>query len=286
MVKSLILLSPKRLQYVKEAGSSNRNNNAEFMINCFSYKFQAKRLFLPFIGCMGLVVLPIFQTYSYLPFLVFIASFIIFWNFPWIITFMNSKPLYYEDLFIAGSSNTLPEEINPIVKQKFEHAFEWSLIFTNSVFTAALSEYWLYQTGTTKSYVEIVGVTGGILKIFQAINHMNGGIILHITRSFIDKELNNASSIQLEEINTENKNIKQKINLDIDNQIIADCDSETCETVEIPHDIQFSKDAHTQEDANAQENAQEDADAQENVQEDEDAQDDEDVVIVHIDDSK
>lgn len=189
MASSVIQMSPKTLQRVSEA---HHEDNCE--VSICSHNVQIKRFFLPLVGCLGFAVLPEFQTYMYLPFLVFITFFVIFWNFPCIITFMNSKPLYYEDLFIAGST-TPSNVIDPRVRRKFESAFEWSLVCTNSLFAAALSEYWLYQSGSAKSYVEMVGVTGGILKIFQAVNHMNGGIILHITRSLIDKELSNASDI-------------------------------------------------------------------------------------------
>lgn len=183
-------ISPRNLQRVNNTCQADN-----CQISVCSYDIPVKRLFLPLVGCMGLVNFSIFQTYMYLPCLVFITSFVIFWNFPCIITFMNSKPLYYEDLFVAGSTEPV-QTIHPTVRRKFECAFEWSLIFTNSLFTAALSEYWLYQAGSANSYVEILGVTGGILKIFQAINHVNGGVILKITKILIDKEIKSASSIK------------------------------------------------------------------------------------------
>ena len=213
---NIIQESPKTLQRVSEACHED-----DCCLSICSYRIPIKRFFLPLVGSMGFVILPIFQTYMYLPWLVFLTFFVIFWNFPCIITFMNSKPLYYEDLFIAGSTEPV-QTINPNVRRKFECAFEWSLIFTNSLFTAALSEYWLYQTGSAQSYVEILGVTGGILKIFQAINHINGGMILHITRSLIDREINNASSIkqpgvviELVELGDENPPIETPENINM-----------------------------------------------------------------------
>lgn len=191
---NVIQVSPRTLQRVNEACQDHNCS-----VSICSHRIPVKRLFLPIIGSMGFVLFPIFQTYMYLPFLVFITFFIIFWNFPCIITFMNSKPLYYEDLFIAGTTEPV-QTIDHNVRRKFECAFEWSLIFTNSLFAAALSEYWLYQSDSARSYVEILGVTGGILKIFQAVNHVNGGVILYITRTLIDKELKNASSIKQKEV--------------------------------------------------------------------------------------
>jgi len=175
----------------------------DFSIKICNHSIPIKRVFLPLIASGALVSMPIIQTYIYLPLIMFCISFIIYWNFPILTTFTNSKPLYYEDLFIASNGFEIIE-INSDVKRKFECAFEWSLIFTNSLFTAALADYWLYQTGSNESYVEIIGVTGGILKIFQSINHMNGSVILMITRYMINREiLQNASNlpnIQLNEI--------------------------------------------------------------------------------------
>ena len=141
MVNPVIRVSPRTLQRVNEACQED-----SCQVSLCSRNVPVKRLFLPLIGMLGLEAIPIFQTYIYLPCLVFLAFFVVFWNFPCIITFMNSKPLYYEDLFMTDS-NLPVETIHPSVRRKFECAFEWSLIFTNSLFTAALSEYWLYQSG-------------------------------------------------------------------------------------------------------------------------------------------
>ena len=62
------------------------------------------------------------------------------------------------------------------------------LIVTNSVLVSVLSEYWLYKTDDVRSLFEIVGVTGGILKIFQIINHYIGTITLMILKNKIKLE--------------------------------------------------------------------------------------------------
>ena len=111
-----------------------------------------------------------------------------YWNFPILILFTNSRPLYYEDLFIDQTKIPMLD-INPKAKRRFESIFEWTLIVTNSIFTAALADYRLYQTTSKQSYIEILGITGGILKIFQFINHVDGSIILYVTKRLIKKEL-------------------------------------------------------------------------------------------------
>jgi len=142
---------------------------------------------LPLVALSSLLTIDELYNFFYLPLVIFFIFFIIFWNFPVLVTFANMKPLYYEDLFIDYSKIQLLD-VSPVKKKYFETVFHWSLIITNSLFISALSDYWLYKTLDRSSMIEVIGVTGGILKIFQLINHINGSIILQITRRFIYKE--------------------------------------------------------------------------------------------------
>ena len=56
------------------------------------------------------------------------------------------------------------------------------LIFLYSALSAALSDYWLFKTQNSTSYFEILGVTGGILKIFQMVASIAGGLFLSRAR--------------------------------------------------------------------------------------------------------
>ena len=115
-------------------------------------------------------------------------SIILYWNFPILVTFSNSKPLYYEDLFLNTSELPLIE-ISEEKKETFEKAYTWILIITNSLLTALLSDYWLYKTKDTTTFIEIVGISGGILKIFQIINHYTGVVTLRIIKCNIANRL-------------------------------------------------------------------------------------------------
>jgi hypothetical protein len=157
-------------------------------IKVFNKEIRVKRIFLPCIGISSLIIFREIQTYVYLPIIIGFFFFIIFWNFPKIIYISNTKPLYYEDLFV--DTDKLPLlDISPFVKTKFENTFERTLIVTNTLLIAALSDYWLYRTHTTTSIMTVLGVTGGILKIFQIINYSSGAIILFITRKLIKREI-------------------------------------------------------------------------------------------------
>ena len=155
---------------------------------CCNYKICGskilyKRVSLILIGIIALLWDPHIQNYFYIPFVIFVSAFTIFWNFPVLILFTNSRPLYYEDLFIADWNVKLLD-INDDVRKKFETRFQCILIFSNSIFCSALADYWLYELSEKKdySYIGLLGITGGIVKIFQFINHCSGSLLLFFTR--------------------------------------------------------------------------------------------------------
>ena len=160
---------------------------------CCSYKMCGteiiyKRASLLLVGLSTLLIDKEIQNYFYIPLVIFVCAYVIFWNFPVLILFTNSRPLYYEDLFIADW-NVKMLDINNSARKKFETRFQCILIFSNSVFCAALADYWLYEILDKKdySYVGLLGITGGIVKIFQFINHCSGSILLACTRKVLIK---------------------------------------------------------------------------------------------------
>ena len=155
---------------------------------CCNYKICGsqiyyKRVSLLLVGLIALLWDSEIQNYFYIPLVIFISAFVMFWNFPVLILFTNSRPLYYEDLFIADWNVHLLD-INDSVRKKFEMRFQCILIFSNSIFCAALADYWLYEILDKEdySYVALLGITGGIVKIFQFINHCSGTVLLACTR--------------------------------------------------------------------------------------------------------
>lgn len=143
------------------------------------HRMHVKRMFLPLAGGAWLTTLAPMRTYVYFPIIVFSVAFVLFWNFPCVVTFANSRPLYYEDVFSVDAPACPKHES---IRRRFEGAYEWSLIVVNALFAAALAEYWLYQTGSSASYTEILGVTGGIMKVFQTVNYASGSVIIAVTR--------------------------------------------------------------------------------------------------------
>ena len=141
--------------------------NKEELIEDFN-KNKLKRISLPFLFGLWILLLPKYKI-VHPSFVISLMSFILFLNFPIIVTFSNTKPLYYEDLFL--NTSLLPRlEITEQSKESFKKIFTFVLVFTNSILTGLLYDYWIIKTKNTSSIVEIIGISGGILKIFQVIN--------------------------------------------------------------------------------------------------------------------
>ena len=155
--------------------------------NCCK-KIPIKRYFLPLVFLPFILFIDDTQTFTYIPLIVGASAFSLFWNYPWIVYYTASKPLYYEDLFIDEKS--LPNyDVNPKLKYKFQTILVWILIITNSILVGALGDYWYYKiVSGNYTALEILGVTGGIIKLFQIINNTISRIMLKILRRIIKKE--------------------------------------------------------------------------------------------------
>ena len=148
-----------------------------------------KRYFLPFILVIFITFFKETRTMIYLPIIVGFCSLILFWNYPWIVYYTASKPLYYEDLFI--DIKQLPNyNVDYKLKNKFNTILVWVLITTNSILMGVLSDIWIIRTNSETSTINILAITGGVIKIFQIINNTISRIMLKILRKFIVKQSN------------------------------------------------------------------------------------------------
>tara|TARA_A100001015_G_C15038820_1_gene738141 strand:- start:994 stop:1602 length:609 start_codon:yes stop_codon:yes gene_type:complete len=168
-------------------------------------KHWSRRCFLPLVFIYILIPFKPFNeilSYVYFPLISGGAGFIIFWNFPFFAYFTASRPLYYEDLFI--DEKKLPNyNIDDLIKDKYQTILLWILILTNSILIAALSDFWLYKTASENNILQILGITGGIIKIFQVVNNTFGRILLKIikreiiieNKRFENQQINNIENI-------------------------------------------------------------------------------------------
>jgi len=146
-----------------------------------------KRYFLPLIGVLALLAFEEINELVYYPIIIGFASIILFWNFPWIVYYTASKPLYYEDLFIDVKK--LPNyEVDRKIKIRFKFILETVLIITNSILMGILSDVWLLRTNNDEGFFSILGTTGGIIKIFQIFNNTISRFMLKFLRQFVLKE--------------------------------------------------------------------------------------------------
>lgn len=183
----------------------NIENYKCYIIKCGNININIKKLSLVFIFSSTLFLYQQYRTYVYIPIISFICSLVLFWNYPILILFTNSRPMYYEDLFIYDW-NVKYINIEKNIKNRFENIFNIILIISNSIFISALSDYLFYETKEKTSYVEVIGITGGIFKIFQIVNHINGSILLYITRRILLKKIKKEKSIELTQNVGVNKN--------------------------------------------------------------------------------
>tara|TARA_Y200000002_G_scaffold356910_1_gene339031 strand:- start:483 stop:1130 length:648 start_codon:yes stop_codon:yes gene_type:complete len=160
---------------------------------------KCKRYFLPLIFAPVAAIHPEILNFYYFPMVVGVSSFILFWNFPKLVYYTASRPLYYEDLFIDASK--LPNyDVSLSIKQRFQFILEWVLIVTNTLLVAALSDYWLYKTVDHFTIIEIVGITGGIIKVFQTVNNTISRIMLKVLRKRVKEENKTLKALQSQKL--------------------------------------------------------------------------------------
>mgnify|MGYP001256995809 FL=1 len=163
-------------------------------------KLKISRYFLPLLFLPALFLIDSIRNNIYIPIIIFVSSFVFFWNFQYFVYYTASKPLYYEDLFI--DEKKLPNyNVDKKIKEKFELILKWVLITSNALLVSALSEFWLYKVQVLNSYIEIIGITGGIVKIFQIVNNTITRIMLKILRKFIKIENRHQHELELNQIN-------------------------------------------------------------------------------------
>jgi hypothetical protein len=162
-------------------------------------EIKIKRYFLPLTGIISLLFFEDYQNYISFPLIIGFVSLIIFWNVPKIVYYTASKPLYYEDLFIDVKK--LPNyDVAKKIKNRFKYILECVLIITNSILMGVLSEIWLLRTDTTLDLFGIIGITGGVIKIFQIVNNTISRIMLKIVRKFVLDETREVKQKQKKQI--------------------------------------------------------------------------------------
>jgi len=104
-----------------------------------------------------------------------------------LVTWTNSKPLYYDDLYL--DSKKLPSlSLSDDKKKSYKKLYKIVLTLYNSVMISIISNYWVIKTRGTSSLYEIFGITGGILQIFHVLNLFTGTVLLYCIKHMINNE--------------------------------------------------------------------------------------------------
>lgn len=206
--------------------------NTDNLINKFylytknSFKnIKKRRLLLPLLFILFIFFdeSVLYNTAAFL-FIVFFCCMIIFFNFPILVTWSNTKPLYYDDLYL--DSDKLPSLLLPDYKKKsYKKLYKLFLTVYDSIMISLISNYWLVKTNGTYSFYEIVGITGGILQIFHVLNLFTGTIILYAIKHYITSDskiipiLNRLpSDDNIDTINILDNNICNELDEEIENK--------------------------------------------------------------------
>tara|TARA_B000000475_G_scaffold154749_1_gene124673 strand:+ start:106 stop:750 length:645 start_codon:yes stop_codon:yes gene_type:complete len=193
---------------------------------------KCKRYFLPLIFAPVAAIHPEIFNFYYFPLVVGVSAFILFWNFPKIVYYTASRPLYYEDLFIDSSK--LPNyDVSISIKKHFQVVLEWVLIITNTLLVMALSDYWLYKTLDHFTVIEIVGITGGIIKVFQTVNNTISRLMLKLLRKKVKKENKTLKDLQI-------KKLKDLVNFKVTDGNFK-INGKEIELIHMDHNIKYNR---------------------------------------------
>lgn len=119
--------------------------------------------------------------------IIFIMCMIVFINFPSLVLWYNLKPLYYDEMNIDFEK--LPKlEGFEIIKKRYKNYFSYVLMVSNSSLIAILMNYWFIKTKDLESSYEVIGVTGGILQVFQLVNLCSGTTTLYMMKYLTPSE--------------------------------------------------------------------------------------------------
>lgn len=167
---------------------NNTCSNIKCKLNYYLYKIKRERFFLPLIALIFLVFDEkiLYNPAAFMT-IIFICCIILFVNFPILVTWTNSKPLYYDDLYL--DSKKLPSlSLSDDKKKSYKKLYKIVLTLYNSVMISIISNYWVIKTRGTSSLYEIFGITGGILQIFHVLNLFTGTVLLYCIKHMINNE--------------------------------------------------------------------------------------------------
>ena len=123
-------------------------------------RIKPVRFTIPLLSTFGLLVdRTVRESTVYVSLITFFCSLVMFGNFPFLVTMNNSKPLYYEDLYV--DSHKIPTiALSDQQKAIYKCSYRAILIVSNSILMSAIANYWMFKTSDVTSYYEVIGIIG------------------------------------------------------------------------------------------------------------------------------
>jgi hypothetical protein len=136
----------------------------------------------------------------YVPVTCGISALIIFLNFPSIVIFLHSRPIYYDDLIMKnyeGEGYIYNEEF----RKKYQKIFQWIISASSSIMVSFTVELWFFRDSmfnnqnTNQSTSDkavnafvVLGVIGGLLRMYYGAAMMLGKLLLTILKGLKKRE--------------------------------------------------------------------------------------------------
>lgn len=149
-------------------------------------------LLVPIILTLTFVFQNVHQV-IYVPLACGICAMIIFVNYPSIVIFLHSRPIYYDDLIIKnyeGEGHIYDEGF----RKKYQVIFQWIASVTSSCMIGLTVEVWYYKddifthsNNNVNAFITM-GVIGGMLKLYYGATMILGRILLSALKYFKKKE--------------------------------------------------------------------------------------------------
>lgn len=150
---------------------------------------QYRRYFLPLIGLTGILFYnKSYDNYYILASITFLDSIIILGNFTQIVIWTNAKPVYLEDLYVDSSKLPLLS-LDDKRKKIHKKIYTRILVFSNSTLFSVLICYWKLNLNKNVSFLEILGMTGGLIEIAACFNVLTGRITLYFIKQYLSIQI-------------------------------------------------------------------------------------------------
>lgn len=135
----------------------------------------------------------------YVPIAFGVCSLIVFLNFPALVIFMHSRPIYYDDLLIKNYND---EEANRMYdedfRRKYQRSFRLISTFTSSIMIGFATALWFFrdklfahnenQRHNVFNNFAIIGIISGIFSIYYRASLLLGNIIMFILKRLRARE--------------------------------------------------------------------------------------------------